>query len=791
MTLALIVELVWFCNLESITGGYGMACDAQNRRRELRFALVLYGGVSLCIYMHGTTKEINRLVRASAKLAAGVVHDSTPTESVYRELLQWLARRDGVKTEVSVDVIAGTSAGGINGIYLAKALAHDLGQDKLRDLWLEHGDLTELMWGIPGTPWRARVPIALMALLKRPALNGVKMARLLYEALDGMDDSQEIDPATGRPHMTTLVPQGSSIDLMVTMTDFYGYQRQVAITDPKTIHDDQYRHVMRFSQLDSPHRYGAGDNLALAFAARATSCFPGAFEPVSPSAFCQWVSPGASIGSEFFRTYELSGYAGYERTRFIDGGVLDNRPFAPAIDALRRKPAHSEVVRWVLYLEPDPAAPLKPGQQQSPDKHEGAAPAPPETIFGALARLPRKQPILDNLLEVEAMNERVRDLRDVIEASFENVRDRVEEVAAPMLGSAQASPEPFEDAPMVEAARSELGVGYATYLRARVEALNEHLAEAICDLCGYPAESNHARMVHVVLRRRAEQARLFEQSNESGEQQRALLDALDVDYAVRRVRFTLAGVNWLYPDVSEQRRGELDVAKASLWDAIARLEAALQGVVEAEREPIVSAFPETALGAFVTANGLDAERWLSGEESRGLEGHRVELDLLFARLRERLAPLLGELVPAIYEGLFALADARDLRVRYVGFALFDAQLYPLEYAAGVGERDRIDVMRMSPQDTGLLMPWPDSPKVKGALWHHFGAFMNRQWRENDYLAGRFDGAERMVSLLIGENLEDRAKWCAMVFDAILEEEQDALSASKPLIKELKEAVAAI
>jgi hypothetical protein len=30
--------------------------------RELRFAVVLYGGVSLAIYMHGVTKEIQKLV---------------------------------------------------------------------------------------------------------------------------------------------------------------------------------------------------------------------------------------------------------------------------------------------------------------------------------------------------------------------------------------------------------------------------------------------------------------------------------------------------------------------------------------------------------------------------------------------------------------------------------------------------------------------------------------------------------------------------------------------------------
>ena len=33
--------------------------------RELRLALVCYGGVSLAIYMHGVTKELERLVAAS------------------------------------------------------------------------------------------------------------------------------------------------------------------------------------------------------------------------------------------------------------------------------------------------------------------------------------------------------------------------------------------------------------------------------------------------------------------------------------------------------------------------------------------------------------------------------------------------------------------------------------------------------------------------------------------------------------------------------------------------------
>lgn len=438
-------------------------------RRELRFAVVLYGGVSLCIYMHGTTKEIDRLVSASAGLAAGAPSNSA-SEQVYRGLLEWLAERDEVVTDVSVDVIAGTSAGGINGVYLAKALARNLSQDNLRDLWLEHADLDVLLWGPGFLKWQARIPFALARLLSKPALDGTNMARWLYEALEAMDAGGPRSP------LPTLMPLEASMDLMVTMTDFYGYDRQVAIRSPKIVHDEQHRHVLRFSQSENPHRYDRDDNLALAFAARATSCFPGAFEPVSPRSLCEWVQQAGPISDEFFRLYQLSG-AEPQGARFVDGGVLDNRPFAPAIDALRRKPAHSEIERWVLYLDPDPADPAEP---------RTGLPSPLETIGGAIAGLPRKQPILDSLIEIQAMNERVREVRDVIEASFPSVRERVQPLTAgvPDVGAFLE-----QDHALASHARDELGVGYITYLRARVAGLLDSLADATCTLCRYPPES--------------------------------------------------------------------------------------------------------------------------------------------------------------------------------------------------------------------------------------------------------------------------------------------------------------
>src|SRR4051794_29851578 len=82
--------------------------------KELRLALVCYGGVSLAIYMHGMTKEIHRAIRASVLAEREVASDEgAATELAYRQLLAELARERNVQTRIVVDSIAGTSAGGI------------------------------------------------------------------------------------------------------------------------------------------------------------------------------------------------------------------------------------------------------------------------------------------------------------------------------------------------------------------------------------------------------------------------------------------------------------------------------------------------------------------------------------------------------------------------------------------------------------------------------------------------------------------------------------------------------
>jgi hypothetical protein len=90
----------------------GVSLKDSGSVKELRLALVCYGGSSLAIYMHGMTKELHRLVRASSLFDAPAGSPESPSvsESVYRRLLTEMAERDAerVRTRVVVDVVAGT-----------------------------------------------------------------------------------------------------------------------------------------------------------------------------------------------------------------------------------------------------------------------------------------------------------------------------------------------------------------------------------------------------------------------------------------------------------------------------------------------------------------------------------------------------------------------------------------------------------------------------------------------------------------------------------------------------------
>ena len=108
--------------------------------------------------------------------------------------------------------------------------------------------------------------------------------------------------------------------------------------------------------------------------------------------------------------------------------MLDNKPFGWAIGSIIRRSADVEVERRLLYLEPDPGE----VSVAVPDAPARAAPGTIEAAIGAASGVPRREPILDDLLDVEAHNERVGLIRDVIETNFDLVASILEETLGPL-----------------------------------------------------------------------------------------------------------------------------------------------------------------------------------------------------------------------------------------------------------------------------------------------------------------------------------------------------------------------
>lgn len=755
--------------------------------RELRLAVVLYGGVSLAIYMHGTTKELHRLVKASALEDHGADAEGTPSERVYRELLRNTAERnEGVRTRVVVDVIAGTSAGGMNGVYLAKSLAHNRSQDALRDLWLTRGDIKQLLRGPGWVPLLLKAPWLLATARKKPPLKGDDMSRWIYGALRDMDDGGS-DPAD----LQTLMPPGHLLELFVTTTDFYGYDRDLIIGDPKLIHDHSHRHVLAFRYGDGDDHFSKAFNGALAFSARATSCFPGAFPPVSLDLFASYLEgDGADLSNldPFFRLYKLS-HAEPGQTYFVDGGVLDNRPFGHAIRALKRKAAESEVDRRLLYLEPDPA---QPGPRPP-----GKSPGPLPTILATISGIPKKEPILDEILDVSRHNERVRRIRDIIEMTFDPIADRVEKIVGGDFGRLTDSSSPDEIGRwrdlINEEAQASAGLAYATYLRSKVSGVVDRYARTICRLSDYPEDCNQAAFVRAVLRSWAE-GRLFPKRGDRAvpvEDQAEFLRKFDLDYGARRLRFVIDGLSWWYQDAGKPgfpARGELNEGKKALYDAREVLRDAMDGknIATDLTDEMLAVFAQDPIDKWVYDHRRGPEEYAK-EHGPALAQVEVELGKALEKALAGFSGTLFERVRTVTEG-WSPERRKDILVRFLGFPFWDILLYPIQAVSEAGERDAIEIVRMSPLDATLLeVPDPEKPKLAGVAVMHFGAFFKRAGRENDYLWGRLDGAERLIGILLGDDHseEERAKWCRKAFAAIAEEEGEVLTNATELLEKAR------
>jgi patatin-related protein len=507
----------------------------------------MYGGVSLAIYINGIAQELLRLVRASAPRYAphkngfrdesgeALLNESQlqGTERVYRRIAQclgfdgqWtaaeLAAADStttVRTRFVVDILSGTSAGGINAVFLAKALASGDDISALAKMWVEEGAIEQLV-----NDRYSKFDGA--GDFDRPAslLNSRRMYRKLVDALDRMDDEREKPTGDVRrvPRQEALV---RDVDLFVTTTDIAGLPIALRLAD-EVVAERRHRNVFHFRYADGRNgsatdHFDRAANPMLAFAARCTSAFPFAFEPMTLADMddvlrrrgtrdFKETQPNGEPWRKFFPAYtgesdDAGGDPGpvaaddnrsaepwlareqrpLAQRAFGDGGYLDNKPFEYAISSLATRSAGVPVDRKLIYLEPAPEHPEF-------EANGGERPNAIENVVAALS-LARYETIRGDLQRVLVRNRLVDRVSRVVRGIDDDIA-----VAGDPAAAEKSTLDAFMNGDLADLIRVA-GPAYGGYHRLKVSALTDEIADYVARVARFDEHSDEFQAIrHLV-----------------------------------------------------------------------------------------------------------------------------------------------------------------------------------------------------------------------------------------------------------------------------------------------------
>ena len=775
------------------------------QEKELRLAMICYGGVSLAVYMHGVTKEVWRLARASRDHADQSPSVRPGSEATYRAILAAAEAELGLRLRIVPDIISGASAGGINGVFLAQALESGQSLDPLTEMWLKAADADTLIdsdarplsrftkfWVAPllwlllrrrgdtvnrtvAPETREEVRRKLSNLVRArwfaPPFGGKSFSNLILDAFDAMASAEN-----GAP----LLPDGHPLDLFVTVTDFSGHEEALRLNSPAEVIETEHRLTIGFSSRGVRPR-SLGDAAELAFAARATASFPGAFPPftvreldaVLTDRGREW--PGREqFLARILPRHHATGNA--EDAVLIDGSVLANAPFAQAIDALKDRPARRPVDRRIVYIEPTPSSAGFRLTSPGPRDADGERKLPGffRTIFGAISDIPREQPIRDNLETIAQRSRRIRRMQYIVNALRPDIENTVESTVGRTMFLVKPTAKRLAHwrARLQTKAAKAAGFTYPAYGHLKLSSVVESLAALVADV----------REISGAARRDAERVALWQALRAHGVEQidsglrdgaSAALIAFyrshDVDFRIRRLRFVarqMAPVSLAVDDQSPPSIIARSAMRDALYDAIGH-------------------YSERQQAAWIKQQLSQKGLTLSAEPIEAIETIERLCDLrgLDHQVDERLAAAF----------LALPTDERKALLRaYLGFPFFDIATLPLLQGEGLDEYDPIKVDRISPDDATSIRAGGAAATLRGIEFNSFGAFFSRAYRENDYLWGRLHGAERMIDILIstlpsGEvtSMDRVRRYKRAAFIAILDEEESQLHRVGGLIASLR------
>lgn len=784
------------------------------KEKELRLALVCYGGASLAIYMHGITKEILKLTRASAAFHSILSHDQRQdktyqdvcpprtdeidSESIYFDLLKIIG--EYLDLRVIVDIVAGASAGGVNGITLSRALAHDLDLGPVTDAWLDEADVEYMMtdevrakaWSkailspfigafskfklediAPDQEMRDKISMFLRSRWFEPPFDGPLISEMYFRSIDKM----EANPSNER----SLVPPGQQLHLYVTVTDFFGHQQHLRIHDPKMVSEKEHRLVLEFeyarwstgmvSDFDKDHLPG------LVFAARATSSYPGAFPPATIKEIeAVMTNKGWSWpGKKRFIDNNLAAYLRQgndpDTANFIDGGVLNNKPFSAAVQAIKNQNAFREVDRRLVYIDPDP--------DDSEFNSDGKMPGFFSTLVGSLSGLPRSQPIRDDLAFVGGYNDRIRRVKLMMESARPRIDAAVSSIAQEAIdfGPSAARKARRKAHRLV---MDEVGLFYDGYLNLKIDATVNYVIGLVSTSVGLELESKEFHNLVDLFRLWAVAKGITRRENcgpaEQGTNPQWLvfLDHFDLGFRDRRIRFVIRSLNGLYSrldtEIEDVSASDLDSVKRELYEVLDTLRPFHKGTfIDKETR-------------------IDMEVLVARSATNAPEDCFEAVDKIISRIHGQMSLdetcILVEDLLCRPKGATANRKVRqELLNAYIGYAYWDVLTFSITNWRSVGEFDEIRIDRISPLDATGIRGGSKYASLRSLNFEGFAGFFSRKARENDYLWGRLHGVERLIEIVCSaipelntqlnrqkiENLKSSA------FRAIIETERQKLT----------------
>ena len=755
---------------------------------ELRIALAMRGGVSLAVWMGGACSEIDSLRRAASQ---GSQPEPGTVGDTYRRLLEAVGYGS-----VAVDVVAGASAGGLNGALMGCSVVHGMRFDEqIRNLWLRLGDLGRLT---------------------RPV-----SARAEESPLDG-------DGEFYKPLATTLLDlteesasrsaKGRRLDLSLTGTLLDGRASRRHQDLGPAILESQNRARFRFRHLPMPERLGLeGGGLSdfgmgqgrepalrrLAYAARSTSSFPGAFEPASVGYAEDSELPDTRpdiprTHHGVFSESRPSGRARLGRDYVIDGGVLDNIPVAWAIRSIAAAPADRPVDRWLVYLQP------LQFEEPSVRKDETSPVGPKETVERAKALRSGTETLSEDIDELERV--RADSLR----------RGGFAQILEFALGQATAA----EDEAEFLGKLFERALAGGRAYRQRLNVIEKDRVRRLwadpmpvlgVDLLGFTsleqinsdAQSSADRSSLLADLRESQYDGVLaaQQVAGTGLEDMSLVERRDALCAIGRTlrtpQFLARTVALLLSSARALGDSCLDV-KGALYDLRSEIELKI-----ACHDRYLAAEPTLAGAAGSSANELvrraawrlcnqqlaavpewttnvPADGWPEAVTKELLQGLVTQARALAAAAPPVDGPDDGDVRALVRCLLLAAQDSANAEATteavLVAVELLTGPLRPDPLAESAGIRFH---MLSAANQSPLPSLRPDSPplsvkdKLAGNQIGNFGAFLSARWRLNDWTWGRLDAAVSLVQVVVARSRTDESGRAAQQLRALADTGPDA------------------